>query len=293
MDLADWLKFFGAAFGGGFTVKVLDILYREFRRRSDSSKEVKQFVDQHLDPLLKATDELVGKLVSLANDDFKPLYNMELNERRDDNNDFYSVIFLFARLWANIEIIRRESHAISIVEDERGKKLKSFLDCIESRGVRIVDRVSQRAIGELMLTERKDGPLDTLLFIEFARKIERDSPDMRWWNPLLHVLSRTRHTSERQRVLRYGIVLHALIDTLDFDHHVTRRRPSYPNKLSKKSWRELKYRVFQQYLSFVPGTDKYLGPPKRGRPQRGKAARRDFSPLRGKNGTSVGPPLSR
>jgi len=273
MDFADWFKLLIAALGGGFTVKVLDILYREFRRRSDSSKEVRNFVDKNLDPLLKATDELVGKLVSMSNEDFKSLYDMEITENRNLNNDFYSIVFLFARLWANIEIMRRDSLSASIMEDERGRKLKQFIDCIESRGVRIVDRISQRAIGELMLTDRKEGPLDTLLFIEFARNMEQDSQESRWWNPLLHVLSRTRHTSERQRVLKYGIVLHALIDTLEPGSHVTKSRPSYPNTLSKRSWRELRYRVFQRYLDFVPDTEKYLGPPKRGRPQKGKAAR--------------------
>ncbi|HEX7072470.1 MAG TPA: hypothetical protein VF226_00360 [Hyphomicrobiaceae bacterium] len=66
MDIYDWLKLLGAAVGGGVTVKVLDILYQEFRRRSDSSASAKRFVDQHLDPLLKAADEVAGKLRSLA-----------------------------------------------------------------------------------------------------------------------------------------------------------------------------------------------------------------------------------
>ena len=59
------------------------------------------------------------------------------------------------------------------------------------------------------------------------------------------------HTADRQRLLRYGIVIHAMVDTLDPDHDITRDRPSYPHKLSKKSRRDLKYRVFHVYLKFV------------------------------------------
>ena len=73
-------------------------------------------------------------------------------------------------------------------------------------------------------------------------------------------------TDPRQRVLLYGTVVHAMIDMLDAKHDVTRDRPSYPNKLSRKSWRDLRYRVFGQYLKQVPHKEKYLGPPKRGRP---------------------------
>ena len=269
MDTYDWLKLLAAAFGGGLVVKFLDILYQEVRRRSDRSEAAKQFVDKHLDPLLKAADELVGKLVSLAGEDFKSLREVDPNAGRIDNNDFGGLIFLVAKLWANMEIIRREGLSISIVEDLRGQRLQSFIDCIESRGVRIVDRISQRAVGELMLTDRKEGPQETILFIEFVRMIESETEAQRWLLPLAQTLSRTRHTSERQRLLRYGLVIHAMIDSLDPDHQVTRNRPSYPNKLSKRSWRDLKYRVFGRYLKFVRNPEKYLGPPKKGRPKIG------------------------
>lgn len=73
---------------------------------------------------------------------------------------------------------------------------------------------------------------------------------------------RMEHTAVRQRLLRYGIVVHAMIDTLDPGHDVSRNRRSYPNKLSYKSWNELERRVFRVYLKFVKGTQKYLGPPR-------------------------------
>jgi hypothetical protein len=262
---ADWFKLLTAALGGGFVVKLLDIMYQEVRRRSDRAQSGKRFVDEHLDPLLKTADEMVGKLRSLADEDFKSIHDVNPANPHVEgiaNLDFGSLLFLLVRLWANIEIIRQEGLAVSIVKDVRGQRLQSFMDCIESRRVRIVDRISQRATAELMLT-RRDRKLETIGFIEFIKLIETDTEAQRWIAPVIHSLSRTRHTAERQRILQYGAVIHAMIDTLDPDHHASRNRPSYPNKLSKKSRRDLKYRVFGQYLKFVPNTQKYLGPPKR------------------------------
>lgn len=247
------------------TVKLLDILYQEVRRHFERSQSAKRFVDEHLDPLLKAADELVGKLRSLADEDFKSLRDVNPDTDRIENHDFSSLLFLLAKLWANIEIIRQEGLSVSIVKDIRGQRLQNFMNCMESRKVRIVDRISQRAVGELMLM-RRDGGLETITFIEFIQRIESNPDSRRWIAPVTRVLSRTRHTSERQRLLQYGAVVHALIDTLDPTHQVTRLRPSYPNKLSKKTWRGLNYRVFGQYLKFVPDPKKYLGPPKKGRP---------------------------
>ena len=269
MDTAEWLRLGAAALGGGLVVKFLDILYAEVRRRSERSEEARQFVDEHLDPLLKAADELVGKIVSLAREDFKSLRGVDPNADRIDNHDFLGLVFLLAKFWANIEIVRREGLSVSIVKDARGQRLQEFMNSIESRGVRIVDRISQRAVGELILTDRKDGPVETGLFVDFVRSLENDPQARRWLFPIVRTLSRTRHISERQRLLKYGIVIHAMIDSLDPGHQVTRRRPSYPNKLSNRAWRDLKYKVFGQYLTFVPEPEKYLGPPKRGRPRRG------------------------
>ena len=249
-------------------MKLLDILYQEVLRRSDRSSSAKRFVDENLAPLLKAADELVGKLRSLANEDFKSLYHVNPNTERFENHDFSSLLFLLAKFWANIEIIRHEGLSVSLVEDERGQRLQNFLNCMESQKVRIIDRISQRAVGELMLM-RDDEGLETIFFIEFIQLIESNPESRRWVVPVTNILSRTRHTSVRQRLLQYGVLVHALIDTLDPTHQVTRDRPSYPNKLSKRTWRDLKYRVFGQYLKFIPEPNKYLGPPKKGGPKKG------------------------
>ena len=82
----------------------------------------------------------------------------------------------------------------------------------------------------------------------------------RWSQPLLSVLGDVGNMDQRQKLLQYTVVLHALIDTLDKQHLVTRNRPGTPNKLNRKSKRELTYRVFGVYLTFVRDRSKYIGP---------------------------------
>jgi len=163
---------------------------------------------------------------------------------------------LFGRFWAQIEIIRQEGLTVAITKDKRGAKLQNFLACLESRRVRIVDRTSQRAIGELLVKGAPDYRR-TIGYIEFVRSVETGEDARRWVEPLATVFRRTHHTADRQRLLQYGVVVHALIDTLDPTHAVTSDRPSYPNKLTERTRKDLRFRVFGVYLKFVPRKEKY------------------------------------
>lgn len=253
----DWLRLFTAALGGGLTVKAVDIIYQEVRRRLEKKQSARKFVDDHLDPLLKAADELVGKLHSLAVEDFKTLISRKLSIKPVSDNDFGGLLYLFSQFWARVEIIRREGLSVAISRDRRGAMLQHFFACLESRKVRIVDRISQRAIGELLI--KPPDYLRTTGYVEFVRALETSEEVRRWIEPLAVILSRMQHTSDRQQVLQYGIVVHALIDMLDPTHVVTSRRPSYPQKLSERTQTDLKYRVFGVYLRFVRNKYKYLG----------------------------------
>jgi hypothetical protein len=254
----DWFQLFSAALGGGLTVKAVDILYQELRRRSEKSQSASSFLDKNLDPLLKAADEVVGKVLSLATEDFKSLAGRDLSLRPLQDSDFGSLLYLIARFWAQIEIVRQEGLSIAISTDARGAKLQSFLACLESRRVRIVDRISQRAIGEL-LTDEGTNPPKSIGYVKFVRALETDQEAERWIKPLAHVLSHLHHTSHRQQLLQYGIVVQALTDTLDPKRAVTRKRPTYHNKLSAKTRRHMWFRVFRVYLSFVRDPERYVG----------------------------------
>jgi hypothetical protein len=253
----EWAKIVVAAIGGGFVVKLLDIGYLELRRRDEKQKSATKFVDQHLDPLLKAADEFVGKLHSLGKEDFRPLADVSDGDPFS-HAEFGSTVYLIARFWAQIEILRQQALYVSISEDPRGRWLQQFLDCLESRGVRLIDRISQRAIGETLIA---DSGAITVRYIEFIKSLET-SDTSRWFAPLTALLRKATHTTERQQLLQYAIVVHAMIDALDPGRSVTRNRPAIPGKLSKRTWRDLKYRVFGTYLTFVVDAEKYIGRPK-------------------------------
>jgi hypothetical protein len=253
-----WWELFTAAAGGGAAFKVFEIGYREARDWfADRSKSTK-LIEANLEPLLKACDELVGKLRSLAEKDFLPLRNAECEGL--DDHDFASVVYLFVQFWAWVEIIRLQSFDRDMGRSKTGKQLTAFSDCLESRRVRLIDRMSQRAVGESAISDGRAAN-----FVQFVQRHDESIYIKRWINPLCLVLKSLDDPKARQRTLQYAVVLHAMIDTLDPDHHITRDIPATPNKLTKKSWRDLEYRVFGVYLKFVKGRAKYIGPPK-GRP---------------------------
>ncbi len=95
-------------------------------------------------------------------------------------------------------------------------------------------------------------------YVEFVQAPETSEDVRRWIEPLATVFNRTQHTRDRQQLLQYGTVVHALIDTLDPKHVVTSERPSYPNKLTERTRKDLKYRVFGVYLKFVSRQISYL-----------------------------------
>ena len=143
---------------------------------------------------------------------------------------FASLVYLFVQFWSEVKIVRFRGLTTANARSVRGGQARAFLTCLESRRVRLIDRISQRAIGESAL---RDG--GTMNFVEFVKGYDRDPYVQRWLKPLLTVLSDVRDVDNRQRILQYATVIHALIDTLDRDHDVTRDRPATPNKLNAKS----------------------------------------------------------
>jgi hypothetical protein len=248
-----WWSLFTAAFGGGATLKLFDIAHQEYKSwKTDRTSNLRS-VDQSLEPLLRSADELVGKLSSLAKQDFIPIRDTDIEY--ENGARFDSVVYLFMQFWSEVEIVRSRGLSTAVAKTQRGKQTQAFLICLESRRLRLIDRNAQRALGEAALVNGK-----TMNFVEFEKSIDSDPYMMRWLKPLLRALDDLNNAHGRQRMLQYAVVLHAMIDTLDKDHLVTRQRPATPNKLSKRSWRELNYRVFRVYLTFVSNRTKYIGP---------------------------------
>ena len=255
----DWTTLLTAAFSGGVAVKLLDYGVDWIKSRHHAKKTAEDVVNAHLDPLLKAADEIVGKTRSLAERDFVPLvHDDSTNATEGINPHLMGLMYLYAKFWSRIEILERDALAVSIANDKRGLQLKRFLACLGSQRIRLVDRVHQKAIGEITTKVLENGALRTIGVVEFTDRVLNDETAKSWIAPL-HVLLKNVHIkARRQRLLVYGVVIHALIDELDPAHHTTHPRPTYPHKLSKESKRGIKHRVFKVYLEKDKGFERYI-----------------------------------
>jgi hypothetical protein len=245
----------------GFLTSMLNSLFTQILRRWHNAAAARRLIVEQLDPLLKAADELQGKLRSLAEEDFVefrrlPSTQLELADRVN----LCSALYLFAQFWGRIEILRRDSLHAAFGGNSQGKKLRRFLRCLESRRVRLVDRAWQRAIGESVLVTSTQTT-DVISFRGFVEQYESTPRIQEWLRPLEDLLRATKYRRARQRLLQYGVIVHALIDTLDRKHYTTHERPAYPNKLSKRAKHDLIGRVFGTYLPDVKHPEKYTGRP--------------------------------
>lgn len=257
----NWLHFITAMLSGGVVVKFMEFLCQTLISNLKRKRTSKEIVDKHLDPLMKAADEIVGKTISLAKRDFKDLIessNSKVSLNNSISNEMLGLLYLYAQFWGRIEILKQESLGVSISGDKRGKKLKGFLACMESQKIRLIDRTHQKAIGELAINLDNNGKFRPIGLVEFKSKLSHEEVITDWFTPLLDILKNLKEKKVRQKVLVYGVVAHALIDTLDQKRHSTHYRDSYPNKLSKQSLKDVKYRVLGEYLKDVKNTGKYI-----------------------------------
>ncbi len=230
----------------------------EVLRQFQAKSAARRVVGLQLDPMLKAADELQGKLLSLAKEDFTEFRRLTVEARTSshDSVNLCSTLYLFAQLWARFEILRLASFHAELMGDRRGATMLKFVHSLESRQIRLVDRAWQRAIGESLIVGGQSA-MEIRSFRDFVEQYQSSPGMRRWFEPLANMLCGTHDKKVRQRVLRYGVVVHAMIDTLDPKHHTTKPRPGYPNKLSRRSRHDLIGRVFGIYLPNVRSVGKY------------------------------------
>lgn len=253
-----WLAVFVAALSGGIVAKLIDYPVDWIKYYFGQRKSAKSLVDAHLDPLLKAADAIVGKTSSLADRDFSiAAAKNELKSSTPLDPDLIGLAYLYARFWGRINILAEESLGISLASDKRGAKLQKFITCLGSPQIRLVNRTHQNAIGELTTEPSYDGRQRTIGLVEFGKKISEDSVAIAWCRPLFDLLGNTHIRATRQQFLVYGVVAHALVDTLDSKHQTTHPRSSYDNKLSKSSKQKIEHLVFGEYLKGTGASNDY------------------------------------
>ena len=79
-----------------------------------------------------------------------------------------SVVYLFVQFWSEAEIVRFRGLWTSVAKSRRGKQTQTSLTCLESRRVRLIDRISQRALGEAALSNGK-----TMNFVAFIKSLRQ------------------------------------------------------------------------------------------------------------------------
>lgn len=253
-----WPSVFLAALSGGLIAKLIDYPIAWIKYHLGEKKSARALVDAHLDPLLKAADAIVGKTTSLAERDFAPEAGQgQPTSSNTLDQDLIGLAYLYARFWGRIDILVEESLGVSLTSDERGARLQRFIACLGSQRVRLVNRTHQNAIGELTTELSFNGRRRTIGLVEFAKRITEDASAVAWCKPLVQLLAQTHMKAARQRLLVYGVVAHALVDTLDPSHQSTHPRPSYGSKLSKSSKQEIEHLVFGEYLKSVDAANHY------------------------------------
>ena len=252
----NWFDLLSAAGIGGLIVKLLDYFLLLWRKRSEQSRSAKFLLERHLDPILKGADELIGKIYSLAQKDFLDVEKEYSQSDKESNLHSMYLLYLFGQFWSKIQILKLESIYVNLQSQKKGKQLKSFINTLESLKIRIAERAIQRGIGETLI-ENFEGQLRTISFYDFSKRYNGDKELRKWFYSIKDRFEKINHTRNKQNVLVYGTIILAMIDTLDPDHLTTRNRPTWTNKLTRKSRRVLQNDVFNSFLAFVKNKEKY------------------------------------
>jgi hypothetical protein len=254
MALKEILLAFIAGAGGALSVKAIEL----WIRRSEKKETAKNIIKKNLDPILKATDDLVGKLYSLQRKDFLSMPKKADNHSIEKEIETTNLSYYFANFWARIQILRQESIYVNLNSTTEGKHLQNFIRTLEIKEVRLLDRALQRGIGESIIIKNNNGQLDTLNYFEFVEKYDQSARLKMWFEPLCLFFNNLSNCRSLQRTLVYGEIVHSLLDTLDSKHYYARKRPAWPNKLTKKNRKDLRFRIFKNYLPFVKNPEKYF-----------------------------------
>lgn len=259
MPDSPWLTILASLISGGALVKAADYLFDEYKRRRDRTATATALLIKHLDPILRAADELVGQVRSLALTDFADFRETKQQVHSADVLDLRRVssMYYFVQFWCRVQLLKSESDSVALAANATGERLQRFVQQLETHAVRIVERTWQRATGEAIIVSDDSGEKPMNLY-QFSRRYHQEPEFRRWFAPLAELLeSSGSDPNARQRLLKYGVVIHALIDTLDPAHIMTARRDPWPNKLTEATRKELAYGTFGKHLPFVNAVGRY------------------------------------
>lgn len=231
--------------------------YPDIQQYFKTKRAAEKVFYDNLDPILKASSELYGKIESLAKEDFATFVNLKKSNSANPIHNQKYILYLFAQFWAQLEYLRLQSQYIDLSKIKKGNELLRFIETIESRRHRILDRSMQRIIGECLISN-KDQKFRIMTLKEFLETLENENSTLsKWIGELEKKLLNVNYKDQRQVILRFGIIVAVLIDHFDPKHKTVRRRQIYKNKLSPKSKELLNKYLFEHYLKFVRNKIQY------------------------------------
>lgn len=245
-----------ALISGGALWEGFKLFYPDLKNYLDKKKKAKEILYQNLDLAIKSADELFGKLESLSKEDFATFINVShSNSESPEHNQIY-VCYLVGQFWASLENIRLQSNYTSITRLDKGRKLLRFIETIESRKFRLLDRSKQRIIGESMILNA-DNKFQIVTLYSFFNKIESDANFLKWISELKDVFDSSRKTEIRQKILIFGVIVAMFLDHFDSNQNIARRRMIYKNKLRPESCIKIEKILLINYLNFVKQKKRY------------------------------------
>lgn len=250
-----------SAVGGASLFGLVKILIPEVSRYFHNYIESRKAFFNSLSPLLRVSSELYGKMLSLSNEDFATFTNPKKSNSSNPIHNKKYIYYLFAQFWAHLEYLRNQSQYVEISKFDKGLELLRFIETVESREHRILDRSIQRIIGEsLIMSEEK--PFKIMSLKEFVSKIDDEDSDMYKWIQLLDKkIGNLKHSRVKQDLLVFGLIAAIFIDHFDPEYKSVRRRKIYLNKLDEKSRAKIKKSLLGHYLPFVKQKFKYYQVP--------------------------------
>jgi chaperonin cofactor prefoldin len=255
--MEELLKTLLAILSGGLIWEGFKFFYPDLKQFITSRNNAKKAFYESLDPILKSASELYGKLESLSKEDFSTFINTSNSNAIDPEHNQKYILYLFAQLFAQLEYLRLQSQYTSLSKITKGYQLLRFIETIESRKYRILDRSVQRIIGECLIS-KKDQKFRIMTLKEFLETLDNRTETLTIWiKQLDKLLNSVNDKEKRQLILRFGVIVAALIDHFDPSCKTVRRRKIYVNKLNPKSKILIKENLTSHYLPFLKKKEMY------------------------------------
>lgn len=242
---------------GGALWEGIKFAFPEIKRMLKARRDASDALYKNIDPILKASSELFGKLESLAKEDFATFSDPNNSNSSNPQHNSKYVYYLFAQFWAQLENLRLQSQYTRLSRLRKGGELLRFIETIESRKFRLLDRSMQRMIGECLISS-KDQKFSVMTLSEFVTTTDLQTSVLsKWIAELDKLFVSMKVKKNRQQVLRFGVIVGSLISHFDPKSETVRRRDIYKNKLTEKSKKMIKLELFNHYLPFIKNKGSY------------------------------------